>query len=317
MERKFLSGAVPSVHDDRDYQITDIIPCAGGVITDKTYVNQLGWKVDVLDQADSNMCVACSLCTARWMTEYTQSSNDKKFSPAFIYFNRDPASDYCGEGMQPRDALKHLTNDGVCFWDSFPGFFQYRMDEDKTSNVMNNKDEAKPFRISSYYAVNGSNQIKNTIKTLGSVSIMVPIYDCLYTTGSDGIVKYSLSARNVVYGYHQMTLFGWDENGWIGINSWGEAWGKQGRFFLPYDYPIQEAWAIVDEITEGRFDRSQKYDDIKGHWGEDAMRRAINDGVMIGDEDDGVPRFRPDKSLTRCEFATVLDRLGMLKNAGE
>lgn len=313
MERKFLSGAIPSAYDERDYQITDIIPCAGGLVTDKTYYNPLGWIVDIFDQAESNMCVACSLCVTRWMTEYNQSANDKQFSPAYIYFNRDSESDYCGEGMQPREALKHLTSDGVCFWDSYPGFFMYE-DQDKHMETINTyKDEAKPYRISSYYAVNGSNQIKNTIKDLGAVSIMVPVYDCLYTVGSDGVVNYDSSARNTVYGYHQMTLFGWDENGWIGINSWGSEWGKTGRFYLPYDYPIQEAWAIVDEITEAeRFDRSKRYDDITDHWNEDVIRRAINSGVMVGDEDDGVPRFRPDRALTRCEFVTVLDRLGLL-----
>ena len=50
-------------------------------------------------------------------------------------------------------------------------------------------------------------------------------------------------------------------------------------------------------------------DDLTGHWAEDACRRAEERGIMRGYPDGS---WAPDKTLTRAELATVLDRLGLL-----
>lgn len=52
-------------------------------------------------------------------------------------------------------------------------------------------------------------------------------------------------------------------------------------------------------------------DDLTGHWAEDACRRAEERGVMRGYPDGS---WAPDKTLTRAELATVLDRLGLLED---
>ena len=53
-----------------------------------------------------------------------------------------------------------------------------------------------------------------------------------------------------------------------------------------------------------------KKDDLTGHWAEDACRKAEGKGVMRGYPDGS---WCPDKTLTRAELATVLDRLGLLE----
>lgn len=52
-----------------------------------------------------------------------------------------------------------------------------------------------------------------------------------------------------------------------------------------------------------------KKDDLTGHWAEAACRKAEDKGVMRGYPDGS---WAPDKTLTRAELATVLDRLGLL-----
>lgn len=47
-------------------------------------------------------------------------------------------------------------------------------------------------------------------------------------------------------------------------------------------------------------------DDVTGHWAESAIRRVIKRGIMVGYTDGS---FQPDKSVTRAELATVLDRM--------
>ena len=47
-----------------------------------------------------------------------------------------------------------------------------------------------------------------------------------------------------IEGYHMIILYGWNEKGFLFQNSWGKYWGNEGRAILPYDYPIDSAWAI-------------------------------------------------------------------------
>ena len=50
-------------------------------------------------------------------------------------------------------------------------------------------------------------------------------------------------------------------------------------------------------------------DDISGHWAEKSIKKAKTKAIMKGYPDGS---FKPDQDLTRAEFVTVLDRLGLL-----
>ena len=47
-----------------------------------------------------------------------------------------------------------------------------------------------------------------------------------------------------------MLLYGWNDKGWKVQNSWGKSWGNKGTCIIPYDMPIHEAWAVVDNIKD-------------------------------------------------------------------
>lgn len=51
-------------------------------------------------------------------------------------------------------------------------------------------------------------------------------------------------------------------------------------------------------------------DDYTGHWAEGSIKKAIEKGVMTGYADGS---FKPEQSVTRAEFAAVLDKLDLLK----
>ena len=55
-----------------------------------------------------------------------------------------------------------------------------------------------------------------------------------------------------------MVIYGWDKNGWKFQNSWGIYWGNKGRAILPYDFPINEAWGVIDTITNENQDNLKK-----------------------------------------------------------
>lgn len=48
------------------------------------------------------------------------------------------------------------------------------------------------------------------------------------------------------------------------------------------------------------------FTDVKGHWGEDAILRSVEEGLFKGYPDN---TFRPDEPVTRAQFVTVLWRL--------
>uniref|UniRef100_UPI0013E8E097 S-layer homology domain-containing protein n=1 Tax=Longirhabdus pacifica TaxID=2305227 RepID=UPI0013E8E097 len=47
------------------------------------------------------------------------------------------------------------------------------------------------------------------------------------------------------------------------------------------------------------------FTDIEGHWAEQKILQAVNDGYISGYPDN---TFRPDDNITRAEFASVIAR---------
>ena len=47
---------------------------------------------------------------------------------------------------------------------------------------------------------------------------------------------------------HAITLIGWNKDYIIGQNSWGTSWGDQGLFYIPKNYPVLEAWAVLTDL---------------------------------------------------------------------
>lgn len=305
MNNKYSFGAVPSPPDERDYQLASLISGAGQLPNE--YINPLVNEIDILDQGSSNECVACSLSYLRWLAEYSQSNNRKVFSLTYLYANIEPEM-YLGEGAIPREMLKILKDHGTCFYEDFPGFYTYAdaiKEFSKVKEDLNTK--AYPFRVSSYYAVNGVEQIKTAVYNLGGVSVMYPTYTCLMYP-NNGCVEYNKNTVYTSHGNHEMTIVGWTADSWIVLNSWGTEWGNNGLCYVPFDYPIVEAWAIVDYITEVYY-KMAKFLDTQGHWAEKDIDKAADKGVINGYDDN---TFKPDEPLTRAQACVILNRLGLL-----
>lgn len=308
-EIKYSFGAIPSPKDSRDYQLVDLIPSAASpAALPNEYVNPLAEDIEILDQGSSSTCVACSLSYLRYLMEYGQSNNRKYFSPSYIYGNRERFG-YMGEGMYPRDALSQLKKCGVCFYEDFPGFYDVG-----TSVVTYNQKKSEldpkayPFRVSSYYKVNGVTEIKNAIYKLGGVTGNFPVYECLYYPEDGGIVNYNEDKPGQIMGYHEMTIVGWKEDCWVVLNSWGKQYGDNGFCYVPFNYPMVETWATVDEVMEVIY-KMAKFRDTEGHWAEESIDKAADKGVVNGVGDD---MFKPDEFVTRAQLCAILDRLNLL-----
>lgn len=198
--------------------------------------------------------------------------------------------------MMLREALSMLKDSGTCFYEDFPGFY----DVATAKSLFNQKKnelmpKAKPYRISSYYRVDGIDSIKAGVYKLGGVMIAAPMLECLYWPIGNRVI-YDPKKHIKSDGNHAMTIVGWTENHWIVLNSWGTSWGDNGIAYIPFNYPIAEAWAVVDEVMEVIF-KMQQFKDIEGHWAENSIEKAAEKGIVQGFDDGS---FYPDNAITRA-----------------
>lgn len=254
--KKYKTGFLASDIDPRDYKIKRLVKSA--VKLPDTYINPTPLKI--FDQADTEMCVACAIAQAKHIIEYRQNEDKEKFSPAYIYSHRRE-TDWDGEGMVTREALKNFQEYGVCHYEYFPGYYTYQEGKKEYEKRKSKLDyKAYIFRISSYYRLNETNmnEIKTAIYTTGFALVAYDVYECLYNPDASGYINYNEETRGEYQGGHQMIAVGWNEKGLIVCNSWSEDYGigfeenqtKGGLIIIPYNYIPSEAWTCVDNITE-------------------------------------------------------------------
>ena len=174
----------------------------------------------VLDQDGYGMCVSYSLRAVLDM----QALADGDFhshSAAFIYGNRY-AGDYQGEGMYPYQALANLQADGTCLDSEFSARNEYPVLRQMITDKM--RVSAAQHKIDSSKNLYAVDEVKYSLMHVGSVSIMIPVYDEFYDVRQDGILPMP-NTRVTPNGYHELTICGWRViNGttyWRVLNSWG------------------------------------------------------------------------------------------------
>jgi hypothetical protein len=104
-------------------------------------------------------------------------------------------------------------------------------------------------KLSGYAAVPlDPDHIKAGIHAFGPILVVVDVFQ-----GFD-----ERDAQNVAHpvgpsrGMHSVALVGWDDEkqAYVLRNSWGTDWGQRGYCWLPYHYPLHEAWSVVPALTD-------------------------------------------------------------------
>lgn len=250
------NNLLTSPYDSRDYKFKDLIPLGAIRIPDNYESPKTPF---IFDQGTSSECAACAYSTIRYLQEQNQSGITEPFSPSFQYANRLDGEDF--EGMYLRSLCKKGL-EGSIPYSVFPGFFPYNICKEKfESNKDTYLDMAKEFAIDSYYVCTSREQVQSAIITTGGVIIGIQVFNCFYTVGDDGYIKYDSTKDTKSYGGHAILLRGYKtdpETGkfyWIMQNSWGKEWGLDGCAYLPSEYPwIDNAYAIVDNNFHLKWD---------------------------------------------------------------
>jgi hypothetical protein len=227
-------GAIPSPHDYRDYPVAKVIPKSG-------YPSEYIPKPHkIKNQASVGACVAYALSVAKEEQEFREKGFYTEYSANFIYGNR-AETDYQGEGMMPREALKRLQSHGVCKEELMPGIWHYPLQQKLYTDEI--YKAAEPQKVITYAAINTPDEVKNAVYSNGPVIIVIPVYSSFYKC--TGEVDMPLPSE-VIEGYHAMAIIGYTADRYIVQNSWGARWGKEGLCYMPFNYPISEKWAITD-----------------------------------------------------------------------
>lgn len=90
--------------------------------------------------------------------------------------------------------------------------------------------------------------------TTKAVIVGIPLYECFFNVGKNGLVSYDPNKNTYNHGGHAITITGWkvvgDKLYWRILNSWGKSWGDGGYAWLPEEYPwVEQAYVLVDNNT--------------------------------------------------------------------
>ncbi len=239
-----IKEVVKSRYDIRDYTIK------AGESFPKTFCLEV--DVPVKNQGSKPTCVAHALSSAVEYHHKRQHQDYLEFSTEFIYGVREGGY-YIGDGMCIRDGLKTIQKYGDTLECDCSGNHNYKT---AMNNVRSNfealKELAYPNRVSSYFRIKNAEGIKTALMKYGVVIVG------MYTSGGklvNDVFTYDKKSKG---GAHCVFIYGWNEKGWLTQNSWGESYGGDGRFIIPFDYKFFEMWGVVDNITEGDLNKPKR-----------------------------------------------------------
>ncbi len=231
-------GAIESKIDVRDYQVA----CAAAPNVELPEVFELNMRA-VKNQHSVSSCVAHALAAVVEYFNFMQEKTDTTMSTEFIYGNRINHT-YTDQGMIIRDALENLRKYGTCPNSSMPGNIEVPEAIRRfNQNALGVIPVAYPNRITNYCSLYKKNDMKLWLMTKGPIVFSVKWYENYWLTVNNEL---HFDEKSEPSGCHCMVIYGWNKEGWLFQNSWGNTWGDGGRAVYPYDATIREAWGVED-----------------------------------------------------------------------
>ena len=231
-------GAIESKIDVRDYQVA----CAAAPNVELPEVFELNMRA-VKNQLAVSSCVAHALAAVVEYFNFMQEKTDTTMSTEFIYGNRINHI-YTDKGMIIRDALENLRKYGTCPNSSMPGNIEVPEAIRRfNQNALGVIPVAYPNRITNYCSLYKKNDMKLWLMTKGPIVFSVKWYENYWLTVNNEL---HFDEKSEPSGCHCMVIYGWNKEGWLFQNSWGNTWGDGGRAVYPYDATIREAWGVED-----------------------------------------------------------------------
>lgn len=205
---------------------------------------ELGDLPKVKNQLSVSSCVAHSSSSILEWFNTKETGEYHELSTGFIYGMQGVEFNRLEGGMYLRDACKIVRKHGDCLYETMPFNIEMpecyeRLNKNLTDEVYN---EALICKVDSYAKCTTNDAVKYALMKYSPVLMSVKWY------GKNKICDGNVICFDTTsdYGYHAIMVYGFNEKGWLCQNSWGQIWGDNGRFILPYEYGFNEAWSFVD-----------------------------------------------------------------------
>lgn len=211
----------------------------------------------VYNQFDEGACTGFALAA---VVNLLLASQGRRFvaSPRFLYENAKRYDEWKGEeyeGSSIRGAMKGFQKHGVCNWDTLAYKVRERFARLPEKAVLAALDRP----LGAYFRVTTSsiNDMQSAIAEAGALLVSANVH-----AGWDEPAKASRGLARIEWkpgvapdGGHAFALVGYDDEGFIVQNSWGEGWGSAGYARLSYEdwlHNRMDAW--VAQMGVGRVD---------------------------------------------------------------
>jgi C1A family cysteine protease len=202
-----------------------------------------GLDLPVYDQGDAGSCTAnAGVLYRRWLAQrFVQySSPDQDLSRLFLYYQeRKLEGDISSDGgAEVRDTFRVLARIGVCSEAADPysvGLFASAAVNDSPGDLA----DAADYRIGAYHRVLDVDTAKQCLASGYAIELGFVVYESFESIGRDGLMLMPEPSEQILGG-HAVVIYGYDDtlNGgsFLVRNSWGEQWGANGDFFMPYAF---------------------------------------------------------------------------------
>lgn len=216
------------------------MPCAGTYISVIPEVYDMrAESCDARDQGRRGTCAAFAATGIKEIQERRDCGFTGFMSPEFIYYHRDnkPA-----HGMYGRNVLQILQRIGSVPESEYP----YLGDESAAEPAADLYELAANFKIGNYARVQTADGMKRALLEMGPGLLLLPLYK-----RRPEFWRPEDEDDKCEEGGHAVAVVGYNADGFILRNSWGDSYGDRGYVTLPYaDWPcVWECWTAVDEKT--------------------------------------------------------------------
>lgn len=275
-------GALISPSDIRDYPAGSYLPETTATSLD--YFMQDDILDITYDQGITQKCVAYSL--KQIVERFNKYEYDKyiPMSVDFLFSNREIGQPSFlllpFEGAYPKDLIQNLYKYGACEDSLCP-----TRQPDDLDDFINITDEmraaASKYVIKMYLKVTTDEEIKSALVNGCGVTASIPITP-KFIGGYNELITEDYAKKTKI-GNHMIVIYGWKKhNGkyyWVCKNSWGDDWGDNGFFYLPFGYVFNEIWALTDKIFPHWSDKYYQY-------------LTVNNGIVFDERGYDLPASR-------------------------
>ena len=219
------------------YDSRDLI-CTGRRMADLPAQHTLIHLVtDAGQQGRVGSCVGWALSTNLVSKALRQDVYIERFSPTWIYNGARfiEGTLHLDRGCYPKDALSWLKNKG-CLLERYWPYDPDRVDKSAPPSRLD--PQAAEFPLLSYHRVVDSYYgICSAINNGNMVSVGIPWSNRWNPRGVEHLPAIFTEDFSSEWGGHAVTLYGYnsDLRKFYGVNSWGERWGKDGHFSIPFN----------------------------------------------------------------------------------